>query len=70
MRCNDDVYDEDEDYAAEMRRSRYESARVAESQELGGRRIYRCRYCPDHPIMEEVATDVLECPECGYEEAE
>jgi ribosomal protein L37AE/L43A len=66
---SDEVYDEDEDYAAEERKLRREYARSKEARELGGRAIHRCRYCPDHPIMDEIETDILECPECGYEEA-
>lgn len=60
--------DDIEDYREEERKLRREYARSKEAREPGGRRIHRCRYCPDHPIMEEIETDILECPDCCYEE--
>lgn len=65
---HEECYDEDEDYAAEERKLRREYARSREAREIGGRRIHRCRYCDGQPIMEEIETGVLECPECSYEE--
>lgn len=58
-----------EDYRADERKLRREYRLSKEANEPGGRAIHRCRYCDDHPIMDEIETDVLECPECGYEEA-
>lgn len=57
-----------EDYREEERKLRREYRLMRGANEPGGPTIHRCQYCSDHPIMDEIETNVLECPECGYEE--